>query len=160
MCVDVQVKGFVMCLAVCESGRHWVVGLCLGCVCVACCQQGGWATGGAWSSKPFRRPSLLSFFLLTHQCSFSYCVFSFVHFISMEWCIGLNLSYPFIFIFFTFHLSVLLHTTAFFSHILDSKNHSHTHIHTHIHILANTLSLINTSYFMESTPHNCPEFEI
>lgn len=100
MCVDVQVKGFVMCLAVCESGRHWVVGLCLGCVCVACCQQGGWATGGAWSSKPFRRPSLLSFSLLTHQCSFSYCVFSFVHFISMEWCIGLNLSYPSIFFFF------------------------------------------------------------
>lgn len=34
----------------------------------------------------------------------------------MEWCIGLNLLYPSIF--FTFHLSVLLHTAAaFFSHI-------------------------------------------
>lgn len=156
MCVDVQVKGFVMCLAVCESGRHWVLGLCLGCVCVGCCPQGGWAKGGAWSSK-ISQKTIPSFFPFSHMNVLFLTVFSH-SFISYLWN-GVSVSTcritPF---FFTFHLSVLLHTTAFFQSYFRLRQ-SHTH-NTHIHILANTLSLINTSYLMESTPHNCPEFDI
>lgn len=82
-CVDVLVKVSVMCLAVCESGRCWVVGLCLGCVCVGWWQQDGRSKGGAWMSKPLtKRPSRF-FSLLTRQRSFSSCVSTIIHIYGM-----------------------------------------------------------------------------
>lgn len=138
MCVDVQVKGFVMCLAVCESGRHWVLGLCLGCVCVGCCPQGGWAKGGAWSSK-ISQKTIPSFFPFSHMNVLFLTVFSH-SFISYLWN-GVSVSTcritPFFFlpsIFRCFYTQ-----QPFFSHISDSDNHTHTQ-HTHSHTCKHTQS--------------------
>lgn len=135
MCVDVQVKGFVMCLAVCESGRHWVLGLCLGCVCVGCCPQGGWAKGGAWSSK-ISQKTIPSFFPFSHMNVLFLTVFSH-SFISYLWN-GVSVSTCRIIFFYLPSFGAFTHNSLF-SVIFQTQTITHTQ-HTHSHTCKHTQS--------------------